>query len=495
MAQAISTGAEMLELRTDYLEDLSVELVRKLLPQAGDTPLIVTCRDEREGGAHDYPESLRVAVLCDAIKSGVAFVDIEWANFTRREFQLPIEAALQDYPKTRLILSAHDFTGPFADIKTLHHQIIETYPQAIPKLVYTANHINDCFEAFDLLHEATRPCIVLCMGLAGLISRVLARKLGGYVTFASSDPASATAPGQLTIEQLKGLYRHDTIDTKTELFGVMADPVGHSLSPAIHNACLGDKGLNGLYLPLLVQGGRDELFTFLDNVLARPWMAFRGFSVTIPHKHSVLEYVRIKGGDIEPLVEKIGAANTIVIDTEGHISAYNTDYAGALDAITETMGMDRKDLAGVSAAVVGAGGVARAIVAGLTDAGAKVTIYNRTIERAEKLAADFDCAFAGRDALKTLDAKLVINGTSIGMHPDVDRTPVPAEAIKPDMAVFDTIYNPAETLLLKNARAVGAQTIDGITMFVNQAMAQFHLFTGQQGNPALMRDVVIASLR
>jgi len=492
--RAMAAGAEMIELRTDYLEALSVESVQSLLSQTGDLPVIVTCRDKREGGAIDYPESLRVAVLCEAIQAGVHFVDVEWANFSRREFQLPIQAALRDCPKTRLILSAHDFTGPFADIKTFHGRIVEVCPQAVPKLVYTANHINDCFQAFDLLHETTTPSIVLCMGQGGLISRILPRRFGGLVTFASGDPASATAPGQLAIDQLKGLYRHDAIDAGTQLFGVIADPVGHSLSPAIHNACLADRQINGLYLPLLVQGGRDELFAFLDNVLARPWMGFRGFSVTIPHKHSVLEYVRSKGGFIEPLAGKIGAANTIVIGSEGRVAAYNTDYAGALDAVMDTMGIDRKDLAGVPAAVVGAGGVARAIVAGLTDAGAKVTIYNRTIERAERLAADFDCAYAGRDALDSLDAKLVVNGTSIGMHPAVDRTPVPAESIKPDMAVFDTVYNPAETLLLKNAKAAGAQTIDGIAMFVNQAMAQFLLFTGQPGNPDLMRDVVLASL-
>ena len=158
------------------------------------------------------------------------------------------------------------------------------------------------------------------------------------------------------------------------------------------------------------------------------------------------------------------------------------------------MGIDRTGFAGMPAAVIGAGGVARAIVAGLTDAGAKVTIYNRTVERAEKLAADFDCAFAGREALADLDAKLVINGTSIGMHPNVDRTPVPNEVLRADMAVFDTVYNPAETLLLKDAKEAGAQTIDGIAMFVNQAMAQFHLFTGQPGNPTLMRTVVLDSL-
>ncbi|MHC4519879.1 MAG: shikimate dehydrogenase [Planctomycetota bacterium] len=496
---ALEGGAEMLELRTDYLEGLTPEMAVELLVAvrtAGPgVPVIVTCRDRREGGVNDYPEDLRIRVLVAAMEAGAEFIDVEYANFARPEIRHRIEVPLAWNSACRLILSAHDFAGRFENVRQLYDNIVGACPQAVPKLVYTAGHINDCFEAIDLLDERTGDCTVLCMGQAGLISRVLARKMGGLVTFASLDEGSGTAPGQVTVGQMRGLYRHDDIGAETELFGVIADPVGHSLSPAIHNACFAEKQVNRLYLPLLVQGGRDELFGFLDGVLARPWLNFRGFSVTIPHKHSVLEYVREKGGSIEPLAEQIGAANTLIIGEGGKLSAYNTDYAGALDAITEGTEIGRGGFAEMPVAVVGAGGVSRAIVAGLTDAGAKVTIYNRTVSRAEKLAADFDCAFAGLEGLAKLDAKLLINCTSIGMHPEVNHCPVPDGVLKADMAVFDTVYNPAETLLLRLAKAAGAQTVDGITMFVNQAMAQFQLFTGQPGNPTLMRDVVLDSLR
>jgi 3-dehydroquinate dehydratase/shikimate dehydrogenase len=463
-------------------------------------PLIATCRDAREGGAIDYPEPLRLEVLTAALREGAEFVDVEFVNFQKPAFGHRIESALASSPKGRLILSAHDFAKPFDDLRGLYRDIVQAFPAAVPKLVYTARHINDCFQAFDLLHEADRDCIVLCMGQAGLTSRVLARKLGGLVTFASLDEASGTAPGQVTLNAFKGLYRHDSIDRQTALFGVIADPVGHSLSPAIHNACLADKRINGVYLPLLVQGGREELFAFLDNVLARPWLDFRGFSVTIPHKHSALDYVRQKGGLVEPLAEQIGAANTLVLDSratsdERRFCVCNTDYAGALDAIADGMGISREGFRDMPVAVVGAGGVSRAIVAGLTDAGAKVTVYNRTVERAEQLAADFACACAGLDALSHLDARLLVNCTSIGMHPKIDATPVPPEVLKPGMAVFDTVYNPAETLLLKHAKAAGAKTIDGLAMFVNQALAQFRLFTDQSADPTLMRNVVLGSLR
>lgn len=513
---ALAAGAQMIELRTDYLLQLSGDSVRSLIARVRGSggarvPVIVTCRDPREGGARPYSEEVRLEMLLTALEAGAEFVDFEYANYTRRGNAEKIQAALSGHPNSRLILSAHDFKAPFANLRQLYRDIVKACPNAIPKLVYTANHINDCFDAFDLLHETSGDRIVLCMGGPGLISRILAKKFGAFVTFASIDEQAATAPGQLTIAALKGLYRYDIIDADTELYGVIGDPVGHSLSPAIHNACFADLNMNKLYVPLHVQGGGEQFYAFLDAIVARPWLHFRGFSVTIPHKHSALEYVHAKGGFVEPLAEKIGAANTLIhvapppsgviavpqpkAAGPHRLAAYNTDYAGALDAITADMGIERGDLKGMSVAVVGAGGVSRAIVAGLSHAGARLAIYNRTLERAKELAADFSGHAAGLEELPQLAAKLVVNCTSIGMHPNVDATPVPADCLKRDMVVFDTVYNPAETLLLKQAKDKGAKTIDGIAMFVNQAAAQFRLFTNEQANRDLMRNVVLDHLR
>ncbi len=496
---AKKAGAEMLELRVDYLENLSVKLVEKLIAEvrAGKKPLplIVTCRDRRQGGMGDYSQELRIDVAVAALKAGADFVDFEFDNFLVTENQEKIKLALSRSSKSRLILSAHDFQVKFADIGRLYRDITAVCPGAIPKLVYSANHINDCFDAFDLLSRTSDERIVFCMGPAGLISRILAKKLGSFVTFASIEDESATAPGQLTVEQFKELYRYEQIDADTELFGVIADPVGHSLSPAIHNACFAAKDMNRLYLPLWVEGGQEQFDKFMHNVITRKWLNFRGFSVTIPHKKSVLDYVRASGGFVEPLAEKIGAANTLIIGNDGRLSAYNTDYAGALDAITAGMGISRADFKSMPVAIVGAGGVARAVVAGLNDAGAKIKIYNRTVERGENLAAEFGCEFAPLDELGNMDAKLLVNCTSIGMYPKTDATPVPAQYLKKDMAVFDTVYNPAETILLKDAGGAGAKTIDGVSMFVNQAMAQFKLFTNEVGDAGLMRKVVLDNLR
>jgi len=492
---AQSFGAEMLELRTDYLENLSVDLVGKLIAGVKSAagrrpPIIVTCRDKRQGGCVAYPDQLRVDVLTSALKAGVEFIDFEYENFLSMENQERIKVALSESSTGRLILSAHNFKTKFADISKLHRQITTVYPAAIPKLVYTANHINDCFEAFDLLHQTGGERIAWCMGQAGLVSRIIAKKLGSFVAYASIDQETATAPGQLTVEQFKKLYRCDYINSDTELFGVIGSPIAHSLSPAIFNASFDQQKRDALYLPLLVEGGQREFDLFLRNVINRPWLSFRGFSVTIPHKANGLNYVRQNQGFIEPLAEKIGAVNTLLIEADGKLGAYNTDYAGALDAITSKLKIKREVLKDMPVAIIGAGGVARALVAGLSDTGARICIYNRTVKRGKKLAKEFNCDFAGLDDLPNLDAKLLINCTSIGMHPNVDATPVPKECLKKDMAVFDAVYNPAETLLLKQAKETKAKTIDGLSMFVNQAAAQFKFFTGQNANSKLMRKTI-----
>jgi 3-dehydroquinate dehydratase/shikimate dehydrogenase len=497
---ALKAGADVLEWRSDYLEDVTAELAAQVIGQIlprldSNAELLVTCRDVLEGGARTLDLTVRVAVLVQAVACGAQYIDLEYVNYSKPDVKQAIDQALAETPTCRLILSAHDFDSPFEDIRALYRAISQMNPKAIAKMVYTPLHINDCFEALDVLHEAQSDVIVLCMGQAGWMSRILAPKLGGFLTFASVDSAGTTAPGQLSVEEYKALYCPDTMNGDTELYGILADPVGHSMSPAIHNACFAQLGLNKRYLPCLVSGDLKHFTEFLDNLMARPWLNVRGFSVTIPHKVHALEYTQARGGQIEPLAQKIGAVNTLIFDTlTGRPSAYNTDYAGAMDAICQTLRMERRDLAGQRVAVVGAGGVSRAIVAGLADVGAEVCIYNRTVEKAQALAEVFACEYAGLDALDSLQANLLVNGTSLGMSPHVETMPVPESVLTANMAVFDTVYNPLQTRLLKTAEAKGSAVVDGLAMFVGQAMAQFKLFTGQRGDPDLMREVVMTQL-
>jgi len=504
---AVDAGAEILELRTDYLVHLSVELALQVVGAARQfasmLPIIVTCRDNRQGGALRHPNQLRTNVLAAAVRAGAEIVDVEYENFLSEAIRSKILLAFSTGAGTRLILSAHNFQTKFKNIEKLSWEIANVFSGAIPKLVYSAHHINDCFDIIDLLHDRQDDLIAFCMDEPGFITRILAKKLGGFITFASIDEKTATAPGQPTVAQLKDIYRWDSINAQTELYGVIGSPIAHSLSPAIHNACFTEAGLNKVYLPLLVAGGQApstssgqaEFNAFMDNVLSRPWLDFRGFSVTIPHKESALNYVKSKGGFIEPLAEKTGAANTIIIDPratsdERRVTAFNTDCPAALDTITSALGIERAGLKKMPVAVIGAGGVARAIVAGLADAGAKVKIYNRTVKRAKNLAREFKCDYAPLTDLRKLKAKLVINCTSIGMSPNIDATPVDVKFLQKDMAVFDTVYNPAETMLLKQAKDLGCRTISGLNMFIRQAAEQFKLFTGQSANTETMRKII-----
>ncbi|MBN1786850.1 MAG: shikimate dehydrogenase [Sedimentisphaerales bacterium] len=493
---SVKAGAQMLELRTDYIESLNTEKLAQLIADAKQTalPIIVTCRDSAQGGMNNLSSDIRKKILTEAIKLGADLIDCEYANFIKKDFAERIKQALAQNSKTKLILSAHNFKGPFKNLSGTYEEIFTACPDAIAKTAYHAKHINDCFESFDIIEKYGKKVIALCMGPNGTISRIIAKKLRAFLTFASIADKAATAAGQLTIEEMKTRYRFDKISNKTEFFGLIGDPVGHSIGPVVHNACFDAEKLNKVYLPLLVEGGQIEFNEFLDNVITRNYLGLRGFSVTIPHKRNALEYARTKGEYIEPLAVSIGAVNTMVIGVNERISCYNTDYAGAMDALTQTLGINRKNLNGKVVSVVGAGGAARAIVAGLADVGAKVTIYNRTVSKAHNLALEFGCHYAGLDKIEKLDADIIINCTSIGMHPKVDATVVPAHLLKSSMTVFDTVYNPMETLLLKQAKEAGAKLVNGAEMFIGQAAEQFRLFTHKDCPMQTIRQTVLAAL-
>lgn len=492
---AQSHGAEGIEIRVDALEKPDYEIPRRLIGHVKKIglPVIVTCRDVSEGGLREIEFSHRLGLYKTAIESQADFIDIEFRSFKHPDVHSVIKAALETSP-TRLILSAHNFEGPFENIQILYESILSLYPTAIPKIVFQARHLNDCFTIFDLFLNAESPLIAFCMGSVGQVSRVLAKKLGSVISYASLDDANTTAPGQISLKQMKSVYRWDAINKETEVFGVIGNPVGHSLSPLLFNACFVKEKVNALYLPFLIEGDQAEFSLFMDQVRRFSKMGFGGFSVTLPHKTNALNYAAQQGDYVDPLAITIGSVNTLKIGFNGIISAYNTDYAGAMDALTDVIGQSKHHLHQTSVAVLGAGGAARAIVAGLTSAGAKITIFNRTLSRAEALAAEFGCKAESLEAVGAADAEILINCTSIGMYPKTGACPMPQGVLHKDMVVFDTIYNPLETELLKQAKAAGAQTVNGAEMFIRQAMAQYKIFIGQDPDECLMREIVINGL-
>ena len=255
------------------------------------------------------------------------------------------------------------------------------------------------------------------------------------------------------------------------------------MSPAIHNAAFIEKGLNNVYVPLKIS----NIGAFMKECRK---IDFQGFSVTIPHKESILPFL----DDIDHTAGKIGAINTIV-NQNGKLIGYNTDCMAAVIGLECSLKETNETLNNKTISIIGAGGAARAIAFGLKEKGCDITIFNRTIERAEKLSNEVKCEFRKLEEIHKLDSDILINTTSIGMFPDVEQTPVPKNILKEGMIVFDAVYNPIETRLLRDAKERGCQTINGLSMFINQAAEQFRLWTNIDPPVELMTSVVKEMLR
>jgi len=483
MFAAAAAGADAVELRLDYLQIPPARQEIADLLAGAPVETIVTCRPTAEGGKFRGPESDRLAILANAVRLGADWVDVE-AAVTPHYWPASVG---------RVILSLHDFKRCPPDLDDIAARL-DGSEAAVNKIAFAAAEPRDALRAFDVLRNCRKPTLVLAMGQAGLVSRILGGKFGAFGTFAALAHGKESAPGQPTIRELTDLYRVKSLTPASAVYGVIGCPIAHSMSPAIHNAAFAAAGMDACYVPLLIQPGPDDFRRFMDALLARTWMDCRGLSVTIPHKEHALRYV---GADnCDSLAVRIGAVNTITIAPDGSLAGDNTDYAGAIDSLVAGMAIAREDLAGRRAAVLGAGGVARAIVAALMHYGCELTVYNRTVKRGRQLAEEFGAAFDGLDNLDRLDAEIVINCTSIGMYPDVDCSPLaPLVKIPPCVkAVFDTIYNPVETRLIRQARAAGCAAITGLDMFVNQAVAQFERWTAKPAPRQVMREVVARKL-
>ncbi|NLX22985.1 MAG: type I 3-dehydroquinate dehydratase [Phycisphaerae bacterium] len=529
-------NAGMIELRLDYLERSDAHMVCRLVEQArqagGQT--IATCRIAEEGGQWHGEETQRIALLVAAGEAGADYIDVEYHAWKRSaQLRQAIGRVCRvdtgaERPRCRLILSKHNFTETPANLDAIFAEL-RNEPAHVVKLACKANRITDALRMLDALRESARtgPAIGLSMGEAGVITRVLAGKVGGLLTFAALDTGKESAPGQPAIKQMRSLYRWDALRPDTRVYGVIGCPVAHSMSPAIMNAAFDAIGYDGVYLPLRVEPDYADFAAFIDGCLARPWLGLSGCSVTIPHKQNLLRYVAERAGHIEPLAARIGAANTLAIEpapddqgaagfsprgaprdenathhgktaraeARGSLAAHNTDYRGAMDALCAGMERGPEGLRGLSAAVLGAGGASRAIVAGLIDAGCRVTIYNRTLAKAEQLAAEFGASALPWEARSAIQANVVVQCTSIGMWPNADETPLPTFDLPPTTVVFETIYNPMETRLLQQARDHNCRTVDGVAMFVGQAAAQFQRWTGQPAPTDLIRSIMLERLQ
>jgi 3-dehydroquinate dehydratase / shikimate dehydrogenase len=458
---------DIIELRLDYIsemEDAEICLAKTL--KSKTKPIIVTNRPKREGGNYAGSEKDRLRLLQKAIELGADYVDVELdsvRHITRRD-------------SSKLIVSYHNFKETPRSINKIYEDVSKCKPD-IAKVVTYANDITDNVRIFELLKIVNVPTISFCMGEYGHISRILTRKFGGLLTFASLKKGKESAPGQLTVDELSNIYHFKKTNKETKLYGIVGNPVSHSISPVIHNSSFVEKGLNSIYVPMKVL----DIGTFIKDFRK---IDFQGLSVTIPHKESILPFL----DDIDYVAGKIGAINTVV-NQGGRLTGYNTDCMAAIKGLEDGLEEYKGTLKNKKVAIIGAGGAARAIAFGLKERGCNITIYNRTLERAMRLSDDVGCKSGRFEDLSELDTDILINSTSIGMSPNVEESPVPKNALKEGMIVFDAVYNPIETRLLRDARERQCHTVNGLTMCIIQAAEQFRLWTGIEPSVELMENV------
>ncbi len=491
---ARSLGADLVEFRIDTLfqgegDDLGIDATVRLVEQS-PLPCIVTCRPTWEGGLYDGDDAARIALFerLGAMDRPPRYIDVEHQAFTRSaNLRQKVRLAVQHPDQVRdlstsLILSHHDFDGRPTSLNRTLADMREDDTAAVTKLAWSARSLRDNLELFELLEDRDRPTIALGMGRFGLMSRVLAPKFGGFLTFASLLDTTTTAPGQPTIRDLLTVYRFRSIRPSTRVYGVIGWPVEHSMSPRIHNAGFELVDHDGVYLPMPVPPEWEHFKATVLALVDDPRLDFAGASVTIPHKAHLLRLAREEGWTIESEADRVGAANTLIVSPDD-IRVANSDVYGIRLALRHA----DVDVDGRRAVILGAGGAARAAAVALLDLGAKVAVCNRTLENAKALAGDFD----GVEVLPWEDrpgseTQLVINSTPVGMSSADDEAataasplePAHLDALPPTCTVFDTIYNPLETRLLRDAGARGLTTIPGLAMFVHQAAGQFEAWTG-----------------
>ena len=467
-----SEWADVVELRLDCLtESEGFERVSAVLDSV-PRPVILTLRPSEQGGHRELDHEAR---------------ETFWKNAPRTEWW-DIESDLTvERDSSNIIISHHDFAGVPKDLTRIYEQLAAT-PARVVKIAVQGIDIVDCVPIFQLLDRARiegRDLIAIAMGNAGLATRVLGPSRGAFLTYAALEEESATAPGQITAQKLRSVYRIEEIDRDTMICGLVGLPVMHSVSPHIHNAAFRSAGINGVYLPLEVRDVK-EFFARMVHPQTREldWN-LRGLSVTAPHKSAVLEHLDW----IDPEADEIGAVNTIVIDDD-KLRGFNTDAAGFIDPLLKTF----DSLTDLRAAVIGAGGAARAATWALLKHNSTVTLFARDATKARALGQLFDVSYDSLSSASFADYDVVINATPLGSGELIDQTPALAEQLRGVRCVYDLIYNPIETRLLKEASKAGCKTLPGLEMLVAQAKNQFELWTGQTPSLNVMHDAAAAAL-
>jgi 3-dehydroquinate dehydratase / shikimate dehydrogenase len=467
-ARARAVG-DIVELRLDCIEAVDWTTQLEALIRKQSRLLILTFRPSEQGGHRVLSRPQREA-----------FWKRDWDSELRALFDIESDLLVGGaFDWSRVIVSHHDFDGVPENLEEIYERLAAT-PAHVVKIAVQASDITDCIRVFDLLDRARnehRNLIAIAMGNAGVATRILGPSRGSFLTYGSLEDESATAPGQVTARQLRSVYHIDEINSETMICALVGLPVMHSVSPHMHNAAFAAEGVNGVYLPLEVR----EIDAFIRRMVhprtrELDWN-LRGLSVTAPHKSSVMQLL----DSVEPEAKEIGAVNTIVVEGQ-ELHGYNTDVHGLIEPLRKRVG----SLTGLSVAVIGAGGAARAAVWALQRDQAKVTLFARAPSKAGSVAQFFNVTCEPLEGALFRDFDVVINATP--------ESPAGAEQLTGARLVYDLIYNPIETEFLKEARKAGCDTLGGLEMLVAQARLQFQSWTGKTPSAALMYDTAAAAL-
>lgn len=492
--------ADVVELRFDCLDKIEPETLWRQLKnirQKFDAKLLATFRPPEQGGKRNLNFAERRAFWRDSR----VYEFVDWADF-EFDFGDDNENGFFKAVFERLIYSFHDFSGVPENTNGIYQKLSAKTDYENPnkqidavKIAVQTNDATDGLALMKLLEKAkaeNKNLIPIAMGEAGIWTRIIGLSHGALMTFASLDDESKTAPGQLTVQEMIDVYRVKELDANTAIYGLIGESIAHSVSPQMHNAAFKFNKLNAVYIPFAVKD-LGEFMRRMVNPATREidWLA-RGFAVTIPHKVEIIKYL----DEVDETAGKIGAVNTVKIDENGKLLGFNTDAAGFIEPLKNAYG----DLRNTKVAVLGAGGAARAVVYALKQENASVTVFARNLEKAKSLQTDFDVDLQELNfkSLKSAirNHQIVVNATSLGMKKGEleNQTPVTAEQLEGVNLVYDLVYNPFQTKLMREADRVFVPTIGGLAMLVAQAIEQQKIWTGKNAPIKEMSRAALAKL-
>ena len=458
------TDAELVELRLDTVRDPSAAAAL-----AGRRrPVIVTCRSKEQGGHFRGSEEERRAVLSEALAMGAEYVDLEWRG--------SCADLMQTTGGRRIILSHHDFNRIPDDLEHIAQAMLSSGAEVVKLAVHTAC-LSDNVRLRAVGKNTRVPMSLIGMGEAGIPSRVLASWMGSCWTYAGD----GVAPGQISVARMQDEFRFRRIGARTEIYGVLGKPVTHSVSPVMHNAAFRAAHRDAVYLPLAAVDFEDFL-TFADAV------GLKGASVTAPFKVNAFE----KADECDPVSRRIQSVNTLRRDGARWLGC-NTDVTGFLAPLEASL-RSNANWRGARATILGAGGAARSVSVALASAGLRVTICARRLDQSQSVAALTGAATAPWPP-DPESWDILVNSTPVGTAPNSDASPLPPDYLfHADKLVYDLVYNPPFTRLLKDAAMAGCRTVGGLDMLIAQAQAQFEWWTGQRPADRVMRDAAMARL-